>query len=516
MFVIRKRALLCFAMLWIAFPQQGIGSVVATDQALFALVIGYNQTDDPSVGPLRYADDDAVQNALLLVQLGAQVVLLTTLDEASRSLYPNVEPQAPTRAAVHSAMTKLGRMARRAEAAGKKPSFYFFYSGHGDVEHNVGYVNLSGSRLNRDDLLTLVGRSQAQTNHLIIDACKSYFLVFERGPGGSRARTRGPFVDPDRRLPDNTGVFLSTSSAADSHEWEAYQGGIFSHELRSALRGSADINQDGGISYNEAAAFVWTANRSIPNARLRPSFYARAPVAAPSETDPLFIRLPAAGSDRLHLGAHFSRHVFVEDGNGTRIADLHPGGQLLVLLLPESRPLFLRDPRSGEEAEIRGESPIELSQLEWRPVRVARRGAEHLAFSKLFNVEFDEEACQEYMARKEELEATISGRRSLASVRRSLAITSGLFAFGGAVLTGMAHTESTTTNDLSSGVARLESNARLRRLEWRAAACYIAAGVLLTSYLTWTFWPEKEIDVNLFMYTTVAPGAGAMIRFDYE
>ena len=50
----------------------------------FALVIGWNRTDDPTVSTLRYADDDAVQHGALFSQLGAQVVHALGADEEAR------------------------------------------------------------------------------------------------------------------------------------------------------------------------------------------------------------------------------------------------------------------------------------------------------------------------------------------------------------------------------------------------------------------------------------------------
>ena len=46
----------------------------AAELRTFALVVGTNVSDDPAVKPLRYADDDAVNNARLLRELGAEVV----------------------------------------------------------------------------------------------------------------------------------------------------------------------------------------------------------------------------------------------------------------------------------------------------------------------------------------------------------------------------------------------------------------------------------------------------------
>jgi hypothetical protein len=39
-----------------------------------------------------------------------------------------------------------------AATTGAQTEFMFFYSGHGDVEHGEGFVNLDGGRLTRSDL----------------------------------------------------------------------------------------------------------------------------------------------------------------------------------------------------------------------------------------------------------------------------------------------------------------------------------------------------------------------------
>ena len=107
-------------------------------------------------------------------------------------------------------------------------------------------------------------RSPAARNHVFIDACKSYFLAFEKGPGGRRSPYTRSFVDasvPSRLT--TTGFVLSTSSDRDSHEWERYQGGILSHELRSALRGGADADGDGRVDYAEIGAFLASRQLSI-------------------------------------------------------------------------------------------------------------------------------------------------------------------------------------------------------------------------------------------------------------
>ena len=63
---------------------------------------------------------------------------------------------------------------------------------------------------------------------------------------------------------------LAHSADQQTHEWERWQGGIFTHELVSGLRGAADLNGDGAIEYSELGAFISAANSGVsdPHARL--------------------------------------------------------------------------------------------------------------------------------------------------------------------------------------------------------------------------------------------------------
>ena len=55
--------------------------------------------------------------------------------------------------------------------------------------------------------------------------------------------------------------------------------GVFSHEVRSALLGGADVDGDDRVTYRELASFVAVANEAVP-AGHRPEFFVRAPSAA--------------------------------------------------------------------------------------------------------------------------------------------------------------------------------------------------------------------------------------------
>ncbi|HET6344648.1 MAG TPA: caspase family protein, partial [Myxococcota bacterium] len=192
----------------------------AAPPAQFALVVGYNGTQNPAAAPLRYADDDAVSTHRLLQEAGVQAVLLTELDQDSQALYPDVQVDgAPTLAAILAHFSTLRTAMETARRHAHEVHFTFVYSGHGDVQNGVGYVELSEGRLTRTKLYSqILARSPATFNHVIVDACKAYFLAFDRGPGGRRAPVHGMLPTHAEAL-RHTGFILSTSSGGDTHEW---------------------------------------------------------------------------------------------------------------------------------------------------------------------------------------------------------------------------------------------------------------------------------------------------------
>jgi len=477
----------------------------AKERSAFGLVIGYNGSDDSKKAPLRYADDDAVRNAGLLTQLGMPggVVLLTRLDPESRELYPKLQPTEPTRNAVAEAMRSLNQRMQQDLEKGREPHLYLFYSGHGDVENNQGYVNLEDGRWTRDDILSLLKNSRASVNHVIIDACKSYFLVFDRGAGGSRRPVSGSLLGERDNLPANTGVFLSTSSAADSHEWEAFQGGVFSHELRSALRGAADADRDGAVSYQEAAAFVWTANQAIANRRYRPQFFTRPP-------QPLMVLVELGqAADRLEVGPGAGRHLFVEDQRGVRLLDVHPEvDQRLALVLPSSRPLFVRYPGQNQEVELPAGKLLALTELPVRDAGVRSRGAEHVAFGQLFTEPFGPQAVEVYRSRPEEVVDLAPARMDTTWIRRGLGLAAIALGLTGGTLTTLASLEHDDVTDQTSGLERARINARIDDYNTAAVTCYVLAGAALAGYLTWTLWPDEEVQIQVIPTDGIQLGLG--------
>ncbi|HLT36558.1 MAG TPA: caspase family protein, partial [Enhygromyxa sp.] len=239
------------------------GATLEASTARFALVIGSNETRSKDQKPLRFADDDAARIAELWLELGAEVELLTVFDQSSQARFPELVKRAeqPTSAELDAAWARLSSKMESAAAAGREVELLIYYAGHGDVgPDGQGFLTLAnGDALTRSDLFgKLLGASPADHNHVIVDACRSEQFVLSRGEWKP---DRGPsdYGESIREYLDgnhlgahpDTGVVLAHSADQQTHEWERWQGGIFTHQLLSGLRGGADINGDGRIEYSE-------------------------------------------------------------------------------------------------------------------------------------------------------------------------------------------------------------------------------------------------------------------------
>jgi hypothetical protein len=496
------------------FLSAGASARAEVKNQAFGLVVGYNGPRDKNLELLRFADDDAINNRQLLLQYNVHVTLITEIDKESRSLFPQIVAAAPTAERLQQAWQKINGAMARARQAGVRPIFYFFYSGHGDVQHNQGFLYLKGGKLWRKDLLRMLQSSQAQANHVVIDSCKSYYMVFERGVGGLRRPLSGNFVEVENRLPANTGLLLSTSSAEDSHEWGAIQSGIFSHELRSALRGAADINRDSIITYQEAAAFIWNANRSIPNRQFRPAFFAWKPTDQKVAAQGLLSLKDSVG-DRLYIGPGYSHHFYIEDANGVRLLDFHAAkSQELALLLPTYRPLYLHHPLAQQEMSLPPQRVITLRTLSWRKSQLAKRGAKHLAFKKIFAQPFAAHCLKDYERALSEDFIVYQPVPLSPWWRRSLLLASPLLAAGGAAMFILAQHERDSLEESTRGKEVEEINQRVNTYQNAGIGLSITAGASLASYLVWTLLFNDENNHYIFP-NLFSSGAALNLQYRY-
>ncbi len=334
----------------------------SASDAVFVLSVGYPHA--PRKESLRYPAWDAARFVEAVAGVydpdgthQARYALLADFrSTADRDLFAHHAVRPPTRASLVRAVEDLNRRMDAVRTTGARPVLLFFYAGHGEVgSGNMGRVYLRpggrdaapgvGEALTANGLRQLVlERARADRVHVMVDACNAYFLLKSRGRVSSSRRSRRQGRLGRRfaaRLP-HVGVVLSTSGVANVYESRTLQGGLFSHVLRSAIAGAGDLDADGSVSYAEMTAFFDEAFRGVVNRdRFSPDVFVQPPRDdaawdAPWDTAAM-LALPAAPALGVRLEAGAWRHLFVTDGRGLRLAEIHHDGATpLRLWLPSA------------------------------------------------------------------------------------------------------------------------------------------------------------------------------------
>jgi hypothetical protein len=386
------RIAICLSVLCVLFPTTGL---TETDGiARYAVVVGVNHAPEASMQVLRFADDDAVQYFNLFRRIAAKVTLLTVMDQETQHRFPDAarESQIPSVENLKRALTTLFARIETDRANGLETELFFVYSGHGRLLPGVeGAITLSDQELTRANLYTmLLEKSPADFNHLIIDACNAYFMVHRRGEspawqddssGRQRNEVAAFFSDQDLSGHPNTGVLLSTTTEAETHEWSRYQGGIFSHEVRSALLGAADASQDGYIEYTEVEAFIRAANHRIDDPGAKLDVYARPPAR---DRHRALVDLPTfRQSGLLDIPRSERGRFYLENEQGTRITDFNTSGEVgVTITIPANETHFLRnlDRETEFEVTITADARVRLGTFQAQPLSTASKGAVEKSF----------------------------------------------------------------------------------------------------------------------------------------
>jgi Caspase domain len=473
--------------------------------ATFALIVGVNRSVDPDVKVLRYADDDAARYLDLFRALGARSYVVTRVDANTGRLHPQVAAEAllPLRSELERATAALAADVAQAHQRGVKTVLYFAYAGHGNVKDGRGYLALEDSRLDAAELeAQLISRIHADQTHLIVDACYSYFLTLERGPGGSRREMHGFAQLGGLASRESVGLLLSTSSARESHEWSGVDSGVFSHEVRSGLHGAADVDGDGRVSYREIAAFVNRANGAIANERYRPDVFAH-----PPKGSDLLVDLRQSARSRIEVPASLGGHYYLEDSRGVRYADLHNGAQNAYLFRPANAGrLYLRRVEDDREFVIpSGPEIVSLATLTPQEARNRSRGSANDAFEMLFSQPFDARIVQEFAlvgadAPDPEPARPLSRRRLYAGLGLVGAATAA--AIGASATLISAHDLRANANRAGGADAATESRIASRRT-WSAVG-FGFAGLAAASGLAVLLWPSEPVQLG------VGPGLAAV------
>jgi hypothetical protein len=379
------------------------GGRASAETRLYTLALGNNAAPGPasddSLPSLRYADDDAAAFFAFARPLSVRADLLTVLDPESQQRFPELVGLA--RAPSLDELTRVVAALRADMLAdlshGDDPVLLLFYSGHGARRSDDGpaALALADGQLTQqrlyDDILAVL---PARAVHLVVDACYAADVVRPRDlqakvvDASDSDLARVVAATTLARFP-HVGAVLAASVTGETHEWDAYRQGVFSHQVLSALRGAADVNGDGAIEYSELLAFVSAANRDVADPRARLHVVARPPA--------IDRRLPIVDLSRFKQASRlaFGRrtapaYFFVEDRRGNRLVEMRSeGGYPFQLFLPAGETLFFVSKSGTAEFEPRAGQSIVVDSLALQPNGIRGRGAMSAAMRRgLFSGSF--------------------------------------------------------------------------------------------------------------------------------
>jgi len=339
----------------------------------YVIAIGFNGAPDESGGgvdPLRYADDDAIAFAAFMS--GAdQVHLLTILDaETQRRLgdtAPAVRP--PNLGELRRSVKEVARALDADARTGVESTVYLYYGGHGtDGSGQAPALALLDGGLTRDVLYDDVLASLPATHvHLFVDACHAEAVVRPRDAQATLVDTTTEDVTQIAlrstlaRFPA-VGAILASTRGAQAHEWDRFGGGVFTHELLSALRGAADVDGNGRIEYSEVAAFLSAANAAVTDPRAHMDPVVHAPIAEPRVA---IVDLSTRHDDAMLEGRiDGAGLLWVEDERGDRVVDIRSeAGSRVRLSVPSSRVLYVHSARGEARLRLSPASRVDLGAL---------------------------------------------------------------------------------------------------------------------------------------------------------
>ena len=471
----------------------------------YAVIVATNTAYESTLTPLQYADDDGARYYELFSLATSKIDILSVFDARTQTVFPEIaaKTKVPRRENVLSSLDATFEAIRNDNKQGIQTNFYFIYVGHGSLgEDGEGSMHFLDSRFTRSDLFQqVISKSPASFNHVIIDACNAYLMVSRRGDSSDanlRAQNAvNAFLSRESLSSfPNTGVLVSTSKASEVHEWSRFEAGVFSHEVRSALAGAADVNLDGNITYPEVQAFVSAANAQVRNPKAKLDAFAMAPSMYLHA--PLFSTKLLSATTRLVIPPKMAGKYYLEDERGVRFADFNMSaeGPVTMTLVPSGR-YFLRDSEDQELLlPVDSLASIDASQYKFQPVSSTYRGSEALTFQRdLFAIPFGRSYFEGYRASAQEapsppmtqsIEPTDTA--SWRPLTTSLAV-SGVLALAAGVTFGVMSARTADEFRVNLGSSSEISDLESQSLQQARVAngLYVTGGTLLLgSLLSWT------------------------------
>ncbi len=231
---IRQVTILCPAV-WLCLP----APVHAEAPQRHAIIIGINDYADPAIPDLRFAESDAKAIYQTLVD---PAIGRFNKDHVTLMLGKDATPSA-----IKAALYKL-------RGVGKDDLVVIFYSGHGAKEGDEAFwvtqaaerKALPATALRNKDIREFLAKIPAQRLVILLDCCYAASTI--KKTLDDPASLFGAFAGKGR---------VTIAGAAENQEaleYEDKKAGVFTYFLVSGLRGQADGNTDGVVTFEE----LWT------------------------------------------------------------------------------------------------------------------------------------------------------------------------------------------------------------------------------------------------------------------
>ncbi|HUU06771.1 MAG TPA: caspase family protein [Patescibacteria group bacterium] len=281
----------------------------------YAVVIGANNGGKKRVR-LRYAVSDARSFQRVMGELGgvAYTDCLLLLDPEPETIFFEI---GKFQAQVENARARFGRI-----------ELIFYYSGHSDETHLL----LNEGKISYKRLRQTINRFPADVRIAILDSCASG--AFTRLKGGKRMPS---FLSDEAYNMQGYAFLTSSSSTEASQESDLLKSSFFTHYLNSALRGAADLNQDGRVTLNEAYQFTFSETLAETTQTLHGPQHPNYDIQMSGTGDVVMTEIRNS-SAILVLGIDLSGRFFIHDQNNRLVMELSkPAGRKIILGLDQGK-----------------------------------------------------------------------------------------------------------------------------------------------------------------------------------
>ncbi|UKO96586.1 nSTAND1 domain-containing NTPase [Nostoc sp. UHCC 0870] len=266
---------------------------------LWLLLVGVNQYQDEKLSSLRYSAVDCQGLAAALVDA------TQAFSHKQEWVHHDFVSQQPLLSKVRDSLDQISHTAQ------PQDTILFYFSGHGMLEPNSQQAILCLADTQTDDLLNtglelqellqLLGNSQAQTQLVWLDACHSGSLSF-RGTRSDTTQSALPNPTPQivellrQRAKQSKGFYALLSCDTNQQSWEFPElgHGVFTYYLMRGLRGEAAdsqglIDADGlyRYVYHQTKQYIEQTNQQLRlinqqnRTRGNTNFYSEYPLQTP-------------------------------------------------------------------------------------------------------------------------------------------------------------------------------------------------------------------------------------------